>query len=119
MNRLRRAYVEDAPEIRKYFTSGLGDDEAGVWASYLLERPQSSRSLPQLLATTPTVVGTLDAVIATVGAAGLAVHLGASGFGLVLVCIVVFVSSWAALFRYQMKAFQTARQIVTRFPSED
>jgi hypothetical protein len=117
MNRLRHAYVEDAPEIRKYFTSGISDDEAGIWSSYLLERPSSSRSLPQLLATTPTVVGTLDAVIATVGAAGLAIRLGTSGLALVVISLVVFVGSWAALFSVQTRAFKTAGQVVTRFPS--
>jgi hypothetical protein len=53
-------------EVREYFTSGVSDDEAGVWASYLLGRPQP-RPRAQLLATTPTLVATLDAVIATVG----------------------------------------------------
>jgi hypothetical protein len=43
MNRLRRAYVDSAPEVREYFTSGLSDDEAGVWATYLLGRPRTPR----------------------------------------------------------------------------
>jgi hypothetical protein len=118
MNRLRRAYVDDAPEIRQYFTSGVSDDEAGIWASYLLERPQSPRPGAQLLATTPTVVATLDAVIATVGAAGLAILLGASGLWLVVVGLGVFLACWVGLFSLQMKAFKTARQLVTRFPAE-
>jgi hypothetical protein len=78
MNRLRRAYVDSAPEVREYFTSGVSDDEAGIWASYLLGRPHP-RPRAQLLATTPTLVATLDAVIATVGAGALTIHLGGSG----------------------------------------
>ena len=76
----------DAPEIRDYITSGVSDDEAGIWTSYLLGRPQTPRPWTQLLATTPAVVATLDAVIATVGAGALAIHLGGSGVVLVVVC---------------------------------
>jgi hypothetical protein len=88
MNRLRRAYVDAAPEIREYFTSGTSDDEAGLWTTYLLGRKQP-RPGAQFLATTPTVVATLDTVIATVGAGALALHLGASGIVLVVLCTAV------------------------------
>jgi hypothetical protein len=118
MNRLRRAYVDSAPEIRNYFTSGVSDDEAGIWASYLLGRPQTPHQWAQLLATTPTVVATLDAVIATVGCGALAIHLGASGVALVVLCLVVFLSCWAGLFTLQLRAFKTASQSVARFPSD-
>jgi hypothetical protein len=76
MNRLRRAYVDSAPEVRDYFTSGVSDDEAGIWATYLLGRPLTFRPWAQFLVATPTVVATLDAVIATVGAGALAIHFG-------------------------------------------
>jgi hypothetical protein len=118
MNRLRRAYIDDAPEIREYLTSGVSDDETGVWASYLLGRAQP-RPLAQFLATTPTVVATLDAVIATVGAGALALNLGASGVALVVLCCAVFLSCWAGLFSLQMRAFNAARQSLARYPSED
>lgn len=119
MNRLRRAYVDNAPEIRDYITSGVSDDEAGIWTSYLLGRPQTPRPWTQLLATTPAVVATLDAVIATVGAGALAIHLGGSGVALVVVCLLVFLASWAGLFMVQLRAFKTARQNVARFPLEE
>jgi hypothetical protein len=118
MNRLRRAYIDSAPEIREYLTSGVSDDEAGLWASYLLGRRQP-RPLAQFLATTPTVVATLDAVIATVGAGALALHLGAAGSVLVVLCAAVFLSCWAGLFALQIRAFNTARQSVARYPSEE
>jgi hypothetical protein len=71
-----RAYVDSAPEVRDYFTSGVSDDEAGIWATYLLGRPLTFRPWAQFLVATPTVVATLDAVIATVGAGALAIHFG-------------------------------------------
>lgn len=116
MNRLRRAYIDAAPEIREYLTSGASDDEEGVWTSYLLGRRQP-RLGAQFLATTPTVVATLDSVIATVGAGALALHLGASGVILIAFCISVFVSSWVSLFALQLRAFNRARQSVSRYPS--
>jgi hypothetical protein len=119
MNRLRRAYVDSAPEVRDYFTSGVSDDEAGIWATYLLGRPLPFRPWAQFLVTTPTVVATLDAVIATVGAGALAIHLGVSGVTLVLLCLGIFLSCWAGLFTLQLRAFKTARQSVARFPSEE
>ncbi len=117
MNRLRRAYIDDAPEIRKYFTSGVSDDETGLWASHLLGRPKP-RPRAQFLATTPTVVATLDAVIATVGAGALALHLGASGVALAGLCAAVFLASWMGLFSLQLRAFATVRKNEARYPSE-
>jgi hypothetical protein len=117
MNRLRRAYIDDAPEIRPYLTSGASDDEAGLWETHLLGRPKT-RARAQFLATTPTVVATLDAVIATVGAGALALHLGASSVVLVVLCIAVFIACWAGLFSLQIRAFETARTNVARFPSK-
>lgn len=115
MNRLRRAYIDAAPDIRAYFTSGTSDDEAGLWTSYLLGRKQP-RPGAQFLATTPTVVATLDTVIATVGAGALALHLGASGIVLVVLCVAVFLACWAGLFSLQVRAFNAARQSVPRYP---
>ena len=70
---------------REYLTSGTSDDESGIWASYLLGRAQPC-PWAQFLATTPTVVATFDAVIATVGAGALALNLGASRVALVVLC---------------------------------
>jgi hypothetical protein len=118
MNRLRRAYVDSAPEVRDYFTSGVSDDEAGVWATYLLGRAQP-RPWAQFVVTTPTVVATLNAVIATVGAGAVALHVGASGVTLVVLCVAVFLSCWAGLFSLQLRAFKTARKNVPRFPANE
>jgi hypothetical protein len=119
MNRLRRAYVDSAPEVRDYFTSGVSDDEAGIWATYLLGRPLTFRPWAQFLVTTPTVVATLDAVIATVGGGALAIHLGVSGVSFVVLCLGIFLCCRAGLFTLQLRAFTTARQSAARFPLEE
>jgi hypothetical protein len=117
MNRLRRAYVDDEPEIRDYFTTGISDDEAGVWTTFLLDQPRTLPSWAQSVVTTPTVVATLDAVIATVGAGVFAIHLGGTGAVVVLVCVGVFVATWAGLFSLQLRAFNMVRRTIARFPS--
>ena len=118
MNRLRHAYVDAAPEIRQYFTSGLHDDETGIWTSYLLGRAQP-RPRAQFLATTPTVVATLNSVIATAGSGALALQFKASNIVVAAVCLIVFVFTWMGLFRFQTKAFSSAREAVPRYPSEE
>jgi hypothetical protein len=39
MNRLRHAYLEIAPGLEPYFTTGHHDDERGLVTSYMLHRP--------------------------------------------------------------------------------
>jgi hypothetical protein len=63
MNRIRHAYLQLALEIEPYFVTGLHDDELGVLQTYSF-RSQVGPS--HLLAGTPVIVGTIDAVIAGV-----------------------------------------------------
>jgi hypothetical protein len=118
MNRLRRAYVDAAPEIRPYLSGGVSDDEEGVWTSYLLGRAKP-HPRAQFLASTPTLVATLDSVIATAGSAALALQFEASTTVVVGVCVFVFISVWTALFSLQLKAFNTVRKSVPRYPSQE
>jgi hypothetical protein len=119
MNRVRRAYADSAPEIRQYLTAGVSDDAGGVWRTYLLGRAQPRRHWIQVLVTTPTIVATLNAVIATVGIGALIKFLGGSDFALILICVSTFSTLWAGLFSLQLRAFRTARGSVARFQSED
>jgi hypothetical protein len=119
MNRLRRAYVEGAPEVRRYFTSGISDDEEGLWTSYLLNQPRGLHPGVQFLTSTPTVIATLDAVIATVGAGGLAIHFGATGIAVVLLSVGIFISTWVGLFSVQLNGLRKVRQAIPRFPSQE
>jgi len=64
MNRLRHAYLTLAPDLEPYFVTGHHDDEAGIMKSYSAfgEPLKTSR----VLATTPVLVGVIDAGVAGV-----------------------------------------------------
>jgi hypothetical protein len=94
MNRLRRGYLDIAPDLEPYFITGSHDDAAGLARTMGLDGT-FRRALPlQVLVSTPVIIGVLDGVIAgvlcAVGAravglsTGPAVGLGVLG-GLVLV----------------------------------
>ena len=119
MNRMRRAYVDHAPEIRPYFTTGVSDDGHGVWRTYRLGRPEPRHHWGQVLLGAPTIIATLDSVIAAVGTGALVKYLDGSGLVVVLFCSGVFAGVWAALFSLQVRAFRTARESVPLFPLED
>jgi hypothetical protein len=75
MNRLRHAYLELAPELEPYFTTGHDDDETGIARSY----GYSYRvSLGRMLAGTPVIVVAINAVVTGVIGALLGWTLGAS-----------------------------------------
>jgi len=118
MNRMRRAYIDHAPEIRPYFTTGVSDDAPGVWRTYRLGRPEPRRHWGQVLVSTPTIIATLNAVIATVGCGAVVKYLAGSGLTVVLACLITFVIVWAGLFSIQLSAFRTARESVPRFPAD-
>ena len=65
MNRLRHAYLEIEPGLERYLTTGHHDDERGVLATYMLDRPtRQSLGAGFALVNTPTIVATVDAALA-------------------------------------------------------
>ena len=112
MNRLRRGYLDTAPELAPYFSTGTHDDMAGLARTVGMDIGR--RVLPlQVLASTPAIVGVLDGVVAGVlagvgaRAAGLAsgpaIGLGFLA-GLVLVGLLALLpirqlSRWSATYR--------------------
>lgn len=88
MNRLRHAYLELAPELEPYFTTGHHDDHAGIGQtigqSYQL-------SFSRVLGGTPALVAAINVVVFGVIAALITDSLGATGTG-----NVVFVGVMAA-----------------------
>jgi hypothetical protein len=60
MNRLRHAYLELAPELEPYFVTSSHDDEAGIMQSYGFGE---HLSVTGFLASTPTLVATINVVI--------------------------------------------------------
>lgn len=63
MNRLRRGYLDIAPDLEPYFVTGAHDDAAGLARTAGLDGT-FRRALPlQVLVSTPVVIGVLDGVI--------------------------------------------------------
>jgi hypothetical protein len=99
MNRLRHAYLEIAPELEPYFVSSHYDDERGVMQNF---GPWARVRPSRLLASTPVLIGVIDAVIAGVIAgavaevsrapAALSIAVG-SAVMLVVLVLVVFAST--------------------------
>jgi hypothetical protein len=81
MNRIRAAYMEMAPDTRRYFVMGTTDDERGVNLTMAVQ-PGTSLAV-QMLASTPLLVTILNAILAGVILALLGIQLGAeSGIAL-------------------------------------
>jgi hypothetical protein len=100
MNRLRHAYLELAPELEPYFTTGHHDDLASIMQSY---GSGLRLSFSRVLGGTPSLVAIINVVIAGVIAALIAEALGASNTVNVVVGIVaalgVAVAQGAMVFR--------------------
>jgi hypothetical protein len=118
MNRLRHAYLELEPGLERYFTTGHHDDERGVLATYLLDRPaRQSLGAGFALINTPTVVATVDAALAAaivvlvlqVAEAPRAAAVAGGG--------VAFLAVWALLFRLQLHSLRPFRNTNRRFPT--
>jgi hypothetical protein len=116
MNRLRHAYLQIAPALEPYFTTGHHDDEQGLAASYLAGGHRLRRS-GQFLVNTPTIVATVDAAVA--GAIVVLVVRAAEAGTTVAVAAgaVAFLVVWAALFLLQRRALDPLRRTTPRFPT--
>jgi len=99
MNRIRAAYMEMAPELKRYFVMGTTDDERGVNLTMAVQ--PGTPLLVQMLASTPLLVTMLNGVLAA-GIVGLIVlQLGgatgvAVGLGIVTFVVVVAGFIWYA-----------------------
>ncbi len=117
MNRLRRAYLTMAPGLEPYFSTGHHDDERGVAATYLMAGPRELRPLAHVLVTTPTIVATVDAALATVIVVLVVQAVDASTATAVLAGTVTFAGVWGLLLPMQRSSVTAIRSGVTRFPS--
>jgi hypothetical protein len=120
MNRLRHAYLQLAPALEPYLTTGHHDDEQGLAASYLRASGSGPRlgRLTQFLVNTPTIVATVDAALAAaivvlvVRAAEAATTTLAVAAG-----ALAFLVVWAVLFSLQRRALDPGRRTTPRFPT--
>jgi hypothetical protein len=104
MNRLRHAYLELAPELQPYFTTGHHDDHAGIMQSYGLGY---RLTISRILGGTPALIGAINVVVAGVVAALLAEALGAPGMVNIVIGVVVAI---VAAFGHGAMVFRAIRR---------
>ncbi len=92
MNRLRRGYLDIAPELEKYFVTGHGEDVAGVMRTYGTRRTRVPAT--QYLSSIALLVSVIVAVL--VGALA-GIVAGALGSALVVSLVVGLITGLAAL----------------------
>lgn len=122
MNRIRRAYLDYAPDLEPYFTTGAHDDLPGVLLSLGIEPagpPSALGSVFHLVHTLPGMIAVLvAAVFATAGALS-AWAFGAPGPAVVLtaaICFAVFVVGLAFAGRRSFSG--PPPSLRPRFPAE-
>jgi hypothetical protein len=117
MARLRRAYLDIAPEVEPFFSAGAHDDESGIWATLRLGGTHPSRPWVYFLVTTPTVIATIDSIVVAAGVALLASRFEVTGFRLIVISLAAAIGVWALLFSLQLQTLRTVRAETPRFPT--
>jgi hypothetical protein len=117
MNRLRRAYLTMEPGLEPYLTTGHHDDERGVLATYMLDRPTRQWLWVHFLVNTPTIVATVDAALAAAIVVLVLQVAEASRAALVAGGAAAFLAVWGVLFRLQLHTLRPLRHTTPRFPT--
>ncbi len=117
MNRLRHAYLQIEPGRERYLTTGHHDDERGVIATYMLDRPTRQWLWVHFLVNTPTIVATVDAALAAAIVVLLLQIAEAARAATVAGGAVAFVVVWGVLFRLQLHTLRPFRDKTPRFPT--
>jgi hypothetical protein len=117
MNRLRNAYLQIEPGLERYLTTGHHDDERGVIATYMLDRPTRQWLWVHFLVNTPTIVATVDAALATAIVVLLLQAAGVVRAAVVAGGAVAFLAVWGTLFRLQLHTLRPFRGKTPRFPT--
>jgi hypothetical protein len=117
MNRLRRAYLALEPGLERYLTTGHHDDERGVFATYMVGRPNQRSLWLHFLVNTPNIVATVDAALAAaIVALGLQAAEAPGGVR-VAGGIAAFLLVWVTLFLLQRQSLRPFRDQTPRFPT--
>jgi hypothetical protein len=117
MNRLRHAYLQIEPGVERYLSTGHHDDERGVIATYLLDRPTRQWLWVHFLVNTPTIVATVDAALAAAIVVLLLQVAEAVRAAAVAGGAVAFLAVWGVLFRLQLHTLRPLRGKTPRFPT--
>ena len=93
MNRIRAGYLEMAPDLERFFVSGVHDDRPGVARTMGIDPAGSP--LVHLMAATPTIVSVVNSAV-TAGILGFVLLLVRAHIALVMpVAVVVFIAAFA------------------------
>ena len=116
MNRLRRAYMELAPDLEQYFISGTYDDVAGVMQTFAAT--SGPGTFLHIFVTTPGMIAMVDGMIAGVLATVVVGALVSAPVEIVVaVGAVAFIATVCALLIYQFRAQTSfANNLKPRFP---
>ena len=116
MNILRRAYMDAAPELERYFISGAYDDEASIMRTF--GATPGSGAFVHGFVTTPGMLAVVDAVLASVLAGTVAIALKFDTALVLGIGVIVFLVSIALLVAYQFRAVVIPwREYKPRFPA--
>jgi len=117
MNRLRRAYLEIAPELAPYFTTESHDDENALTFTFSFGQP--FRPERQFIYTTPVVIASINAAVAAAGAALLADRFDLPAVAVGAIAIATLVAAWMLQYGALLGHARSWRaKYVARFPGE-
>ena len=118
MNRLRHAYLEIAPGLEPYFTTGHHDDAPGLAASFLLPKnPGRLGPWGYFLVNTPTVLATVNAALAAAVVVLAVRQADAPPTIAVVMAAAAFLLVWAALVAWERHTLDPVARTTPRFPT--
>jgi hypothetical protein len=116
MNRIRHAYLELVPDLEPYFVTSANDDRSGVERTMAI--PPQTMPVVQVVSSTATVIGEVNAVIAGAFVALLAVGLHVDLIVTIALGTLTFLIVTALHVLYGQRAIRSGRaNITSRFPS--
>lgn len=111
MNRLRRAYLELAPDLARHFITGLTEDRAGIMRTY---GTYEGGTILHGFVTTPATIAFVDSMLSAVLAAVLVVQLGMAMAATAAIGVAAFAVTFAALFAYGYRSQRMAGLVAGR-----
>jgi hypothetical protein len=117
MNRIRAAYFERVPEVQRYFVMPGTDDDDAAWRAMGMD---PAMPIPlTLMASAPTVIGVVNAVIAASIAAIAALQFGTDTAGALIAGAIGFVVMFAIQVGFGAReALRQRPDFAPMFPAE-
>jgi hypothetical protein len=117
MNRLRHGYLAIEPGVERFITTSHHDDEAGLATTYMLENPTPARLWLHFLVNTPTIIGTVDAALATVIVVVIGQAAEMSRGFVIASGVVTFMAAWIVLLLRQRRTLRPVSNASPMFPT--